>query len=128
MSNKKSIDLTDEFTEPTGEWSGYSAITKGETQGLREQKHVDIRSFNPDKPGGQVNMIFLDRLTMTTLDASEMGNLSSSVTARVIVTNNEEWSFGEVGVQSDRNNWNGIKVECKANQTTTTQSVIKQHV
>lgn len=124
------VEITDEFLDPLGEWDGYSSITT-QNEALREQKHVDIRSFVPDQPAAQVTMYFLDRLTMSALDKSEIGTLSSdaSPSAKVTVVNNEGWTFGTVGPQSDRNNWNGIKVECDPaiSVITTTQSVITQN-
>lgn len=175
------VELTDEFTEPTGQWENYAAINPEQNEALREQKHVDIRSFVPDKPAAQVNMLLMDRLSMYTLDGfagtpwnstveyqigavveyeigeekhtyraiavstnkvptnatywtqiespgAKLARISDDATppARVIVKNNEGWSYGEVGPQSDRNNWNGITVVCKANQTTATQSVITE--
>lgn len=179
MRPNSHIELTDEFTEPTGEWENYSAINREQNGALREQKHVDIRSFVPDKPAAQVNMLLMDRLTMYSLDGfagplwnstveyligdvveyetggnkktyraiaastnkvptetsywteiespgAKLARISSNATppARVIVKNNEGWTYGEVGPQSDRNMWNGLKMTCKANQTTTSQSVI----
>lgn len=168
------VEITDEFVEPTGEWKGYTAIPIAQETALREQKHVNIRSFVPDLAAAQVTMLLMDRLTMFYLDGEpaqswsaakeynpdevveilgikylslkkgtnkeppnaeywkvtssggELGRYShdSIPSAKVVVVNNESWTFGTVGPQSDRNNWNGIKVECAANQTTTTQSVI----
>lgn len=128
---KSSIELTDEFNQPTGEWIGYSSIDREQNEALRNQKHVDIRSFVPDLPAARVNMLFMDRFAMYTLDGeggkgTELAQYSSDSTppAHMVVVNNESWTFGEVGPQEDRNNWDGITVTCKAGQVTTTQSII----
>jgi hypothetical protein len=170
------VEITDEFVEPYGEFkNGYAAINKAQQEALREQKHVDIRSFVPDKPSAQVNMLFMDRLTMYYLDGEPAtawnsaieyhpgevvekssvkyvsikvgtnheppnaeywskagepaGELSrytkdTSPPAHVVVINNEGWTFGAVGPQSDRNNWNGISIVCAANVVTPSQSII----
>lgn len=120
------IEITDEFTDPFGRWLNYNVIPLVQEEQLKVQEHVDIRSFVPEKPSAQVTMFLMDRLTMFSLDGGELGLYSHDTTpsAKVIVINNEGWTFGSVGPQTDRNNWNGIKVECAANQTTTTQSVI----
>lgn len=127
----KPIDITDEFLDPAGEWTNYDAIPFNQEEALREQKHVDIRSFVPDLPSARVTMLLTDRLTMFDLDGKEIATLSSGTfpPARVIVVNNEEWTFGTVGPQTDRNNWNGISVECDPaiSSITTTQSVIRQN-
>lgn len=173
---RQSVKITDEFTEPYGEFkNGYAAIAKEQNEALRGQKHVDIRSFVPDKPSAQVNMLFMDRLTMFYLDGepalawssakeyhpgevvekssikyvsiktgtnheppnaeywTKVGEPSGEISrytkdttppAHVVVIGNENWTFGTVAPQSDRNNWNGISVVCAANQVTPTQSVI----
>lgn len=120
------VPLTDEFTNILGEWINYSSISLAQEEQLRLQKHIDIRSFVPDKYAAQVTMFMMDRLTMFSMDNSELGLYSrdSVSPAKIIVKDNEGWTFGSVGPQSDRNNWNGIEVECLANQITTTQSVI----
>lgn len=175
MPNKKSIEITDEFTEPYGEFTGYAALGNEQNEALREQKHVDIRSFVADKPSAQVNMLFMDRLTMFYLDGEpaaawsstteyhpgevteksaikyvsikagtnkeppnaeywtktentggELARYSKDATpsAHVVVIDNEHWTFGAFGVQSDRNNWDGISIPLIAEQVTTSQSVI----
>lgn len=177
------VEITDEFADNLGEWFGYASIDQTQQTALREQKHVDIRSFVPDQPAAAFNMLFMDRLSMYNLDGfigkpwnatityqigdvveyetggvkkvyraietstnkvpnsnpsfwteipspgAKLSRISSNASpaARVIVQGNEQWTFGEVGPQSDRNNWNGIKVTCKANQTTTTLSVIAEN-
>lgn len=169
------VEITDEFTEPYGEFNGYSAILKEQNEALRGQKHVDIRSFVPDTPSSQVTMLLMDRLTMFYLDGEpaeqwsstvkyhpgdvieigsikylsikesegvkppnaeywqatgqtggEIGRYTSDTTppAHVVVIDNEHWSFGTVGPQADRNNWNGISVPVPANTEVATQSVI----
>lgn len=174
---KTSIEITDEFTEPYGEFkNGYAALTKEQNEALRGQKHVDIRSFVNDKVSSQVTMLFMDRLTMFYLDgepaeawsstkAYNPGEVAESVSikyvsikagtnkipasnaeywakaaepggeisrytkdtsppARVVVIDNEHWTFGSFGPQSDRNNWNGIQITCSANVVTPSQSII----
>lgn len=127
---KESVEITDEFTEANGEWSGYSAINQTQNQGLREQKHVNLRSFQPYKLSAQIKMLLLDQFTMFALDNTELATYSSteSVKAKIAIVNNENWTYGTVAPQSDRNNWYGIKVECdpEVSSVTTTQSVITQ--
>lgn len=121
------IEITDEFLEPNGEWKrGYDAIATVQEEALRKQKHVDIRSFVPDLPAAAITMYIMDRFSMFSLDGNELGAYSHDATppAKIVIKDNEGWTFGAVGPQKDRNNWNGITIECKANQTTTTQSVI----
>lgn len=120
------VEITDEFIDPLGRWVNYDSIPSVQEEQLKVQEHVDIRSFVPDKPAAEVTMFMMDRLTMFSLDKSELGLYShdSIPSAKVVVIDNEGWTFGSVGPQSDRNNWNGISFECIANQTTTTQSVI----
>lgn len=120
------VEITDEFTEPLGQWLNYDAISLNQEEQLRDQKHVDIRSFVPDLTSAQVTMFMMDRLTMFSLDEGELGMYSHDAlpSARIIVLSNEGWTFGSVEPQADRNNWNGISFKCEANQTTTTQSVI----
>lgn len=170
------IEITDEFTQPNGEWTNYDVIANTQVEALHTQKHVNIRSFVADKPAAAVTLFFMDRLTMFYLDGttatawsagveyhpgeiiekSEIKYLSikagtnksppnaeywnivetggelakfshdASPPAHVVVVNNEAWTFGTVGPQSDRNNWNGISMTCKANVETITQSVMTQ--
>jgi hypothetical protein len=119
-------EITDEFLESYGGWENYDALPGGANEALRNQEHVDIRSFVPDKPATQVTMLLMDRLAMGNLDNTELGVYTSNATppATVIVVNNEGWTYGDVGPQADRNNWNGITVNCAAEAITTTQSVI----
>lgn len=170
-----SVEITDEFTEPYGEFASYSALTKAQNEALRGQKHVDIRSFVPDRPSSQVTMLLMDRLTMFYLDGEpaeqwasgktyhpgevvekgsakylsikegvgkeppnaeywkatgetggEIGRYTkdTSPPAHVVVVDNEHWTFGAVGPQSDRNNWNGISINCLAGVEVASQSII----
>lgn len=123
------VEITDDFDQPRGEWSNYTTWSLEHNIALLKMAHVDIRSFVPDQPSAYVNMLFMDRLTMFALDGDGTNELSlythdTTPPAHVIVINNEGWSYGEVGPQSDRNNWNGIKFTCPAGQVTTSQSVI----
>lgn len=125
------IPITDEFNNELGEWNNYDVIPIAQEEGLKTQKHVDIRSFVSELPASLIEMLFLDRLSMYELDNLTLEDISSdgSPSARLIVENDESWSAGEVGPQSDRNNWNGIKIECdpEVSEVTTTQSVITQN-
>lgn len=123
------VEITDEFQHPTGEWTNYTGIVAIQNVALRQQKHANIRSFVPDKPAALITMLLLTRLTMYDLDQRELGTISSDVGARSVVVNNEGWTFGTVGPQADRSNWNGISVECDPAKSalTVTQSVIVQN-
>lgn len=127
----KPVEITDEFTEIDGEWSGYDVIPINQNEAFRKQKHVDIRSFVSEQLGTQVIMLYMDRLSISFLDGKEIGDFSSdaSPAARILVVNNEGWTFGTVAPQTDRNNWNGISVVCdpEISGVTTTQSVITQN-
>lgn len=122
---QNNIEISDEFTEPTGEWTNYAAINTEQNEALRKQKHVDIRSFENKKLSTPTTMLLMDRLVMAEMDGAEIGSFELALP----VVNNEGWSYGEVGPQSDRNNWNGIKVVCDPaiSAETTTQSVITQN-
>lgn len=119
-------EITDEFAEPNGEWTDYQSIVPEQNEAIRTQKHVDIRSFVPDKPAIQVSMFVMDGKTMLDLDGGEISLFThdSIPSATIFIANNEGWTYGTVGPQSDRHNWNGIKAKCPAGQVTTTQSVI----
>lgn len=116
----KPIDITDEFQEPNGEWENYTSIVPIQNEALRKQKHVDLRSFVPDKAAAKLSMFFLDSFSMGRLDEGEIELYESTI----VTGNVEHWSHGTVAAQSDRNNWNGIKLTCAANTTTTTESVV----
>jgi len=119
-----SVELTDEFTEPYGEFIKYSSINVSQQQALGEQKHVDIRSFVPDQPSAVVKMLFMDRLNMFYLDGKSLSTFSE---AKIVVVNNEGWTSGTVTQQTDRNMWTGIKVSVPKETEVSTQSVIKQN-
>ncbi len=122
----KLTNITDEFTEPTGMFDEYTPVTASQEAQLRKQKHVNIRSFVPDQPSSAVRMLQMDHLNMFYLNGKHLSTFSG---ARIVVINNEGWTYGEVGPQADRNNWNGIVVECDPaiSSETTTQSVITQN-
>lgn len=122
------IELTDEFTNPVGEWTDYNVIPLTQEEGLRKQHHVDIRSFVPDQPATKVRMFDMDRFSISVMDNKQLALFSSNELppAHIIVVNNEGWTYGKVGPQEDRNNWNGISFECNAEVTTATQSIITQ--
>lgn len=122
------IDITDEFSYPQGRWYHYDAVPEIQKRALRNQRHVNIRSFVDERRSSEVTMLFMDRLTMYDLDDRHLADFSidSISPARIVVQENERWTNGTVKKQSDRNHWNGISVVCNTSVSnlTTTQSVI----
>lgn len=121
-------EITDEFKQGTGEWLNYVAAPIAQRKALPNQKHVNIRSFNNEKRSIDVNMYIMDGFVMHELNGNQLGVYSSDQVppARILIENGESWTFGDVERQADRNNWNGITVECDTSTSnlTTTESVI----
>lgn len=120
------INITDEFTEPMGQWTNYAAIPTSQQVALRNQRHVNIRTFSSADRATPVVMLWMDRFQMFDLDGESLGTFSSDGDAKLIVQRDEAWTNGTVKRQTDRNNWNGITVTCDTTTSnlTTTQSII----
>lgn len=123
--NEFPVTITDEFTNPTGRWFHYYAPPVLQRGAIRNQRHVNIRSFVKERRAIHVSMFIMDQFKMSDLDQQTIANFTvDTAHALVYAESNEEWTYGTVKRQSDRNMWNGIKVTCKASEETVTQSVI----
>lgn len=104
------VKITEEFDNAQGLWANYDVYDPtagGLLQVLHDQHHVDLRSFDQTALTAPASMFWMDRQTMTQLDALTMDDFS---TARVIDPG-EEWQIidgaGTIAVGPDgfRNNW-----------------------
>src|SRR4051812_13833390 len=113
------IDIKENFDNSTGQFVNYDTYDDAQKFGfLPNQKHVDIRAFNPGSSEVGQDMLYLAGLDMTTLDAETMSDLS----AEALITS-ETWTSGTVGPLTS-NNWNGLSLPVTAG-VTTTDSVIR---
>lgn len=102
------IPLYEEFTDPLGRWGNYDTEDLDQRDQLVKQEHVDLRSFVNDVVTHPASMLDLDQILLTTLDGDTMGDLEGFIVTR----SGEGWTAGTLGPQSDRNNWDGISLEC----------------
>lgn len=122
------VVITDEFSRKDGRWFQYGAVPLDQRDQFYRQKHVNIRSFVSDELAAPVTMLFMDLLTMEDLDDKAISTFTSDTSpkAKLVVQENENWTFGATERQADRKNWFGITVECDTSisNLTTTQSVM----
>jgi hypothetical protein len=119
------VVITDEFSYPNGRWFHYYAPPVLQRGAVRNQRHVNIRSFVSERRSIHVSMFVMDQFDMYALDGETIAHFTQDTAkALVYAESDESWTYGTVKRQSDRNNWNGITVPCKANTETITQSVI----
>jgi hypothetical protein len=97
------IDITENFDNSQGAFVNYDTFDDAQKFGfLPNQRHVDIRAFNPGSSEVVQDMLYLDGLNMTTMNTETMGDLAD-VTAVI----SETWTLGTIGPLTG-NNWNGI--------------------
>jgi len=110
--------LSDEFSSPTGEWNNFTTKDLAQLGQIQAQKHTDIRSFYPAKTIRNY-LVFLNQSTVSSLDGQAINNIGQSFT----LIPSENWDSGQIGVQTDRNNWYGISLTCSTGTTTTATSL-----
>lgn len=120
------IPLTEEFTEPDGEFTYYDAIPVTQQTQLRKQKHVDIRSMYGDAStvsivARDVYMLFVDSLSMNDLSLIQMEELDAQVT----IKEGEQWSVGTWSQDATRHHWNVLSIPCTSGSPAISRSVIR---
>jgi hypothetical protein len=113
------VPIQEDFDSQPGVWSNYDAYSTAQKFALPKQKHVDIRVFEADAERAPLEMIHMNSMTMDLLNGQTMLDL----TGDVIIRSAEAWSEGVIEPQADRNNWNGLTLECTAG-VNVTESVI----
>lgn len=121
--------VNDAFVNATGEWNNYVCYPSTNGDGsqndqISKQKHTDIRSFHNGKKTKR-GISFLTKSTM-----AELGLILCNTTypdligsSTLIASENWQGTNLTVGLQSDRNNWNGISAVCSSNATKTFYSI-----
>lgn len=115
------IPIQEDYDAASGALTNYDAYSTTQKFALDRQKHVDIRTFEPDEERIRVRMIHLNILDMANLNTRTMADLNGTVTSRAA----EQWTNGTVAVAADRNNWTGITLALVAG-TNTTESVLNR--
>jgi hypothetical protein len=118
----KSVPVKEEFDNGQGQLLNYDAYDQSQRFAVPRQKHVDLRTFENDPIVTRAIMLHFNQFTLNDLsgDTRTMVDLESNVAVRP----GEGWTLGTLGKQADRHNWNGIEIECAADVTTVTSSVI----
>lgn len=116
----KETPIKDEFDQAQGQFQNYDAYDTAQRFALARQKHVDIRDFDSVGERVRLTMISFDRMTLDDLSTHTMTDLEEEV----ILFQPESWSAGDVDIQTDRNNWEGLSLDL-APGINTTKSVLE---
>jgi len=114
----EAIEVKDELDDPHGEFDNYDALNETQRDALQTQRHIDIRSFTPDKRI-RPYMLHLDLLTMTQMDQS----MQTLETQTIVADPGEAWSFGTLARFPSYNYWFGVAAFCPASTLTELDSV-----
>lgn len=108
------------------DFANYSAVDIPQAAQLRDQKHVNIRSFYGDDDliavaTRDVYMLFMDTLTMDDLTTISVQQLDGTITVR----EGEQWTQGTWERDPARKSWHTVTITCIANTPTLAASIIR---
>lgn len=109
------IPLRENFEDPQGRFLNYDAYDTNQLAALKNQQHIDIRSFEENDVVTTISMLYLDLLALTTLNNMTMDDLTSTTVVRA----GERWTNGTVTKDPARKNWNKLFMPCSAGTNTT---------
>lgn len=109
-------DLFEEFED---NFRDYDTANDAQLNQLRKQEHVDLRSFESHEIRVPINMLYLDLLSMLTMNLHTVGDLDGDISVR----SGEQWTNTGTSVivsrQGDRNNANGLSMACTTGDNST---------
>lgn len=109
------IVLRNEFEDPRGEFHNYDAYDDAQLAALKSQKHINIRSFEQYDVTTRIPMLYLDLLSINTLNTLTMEDIGLTTFVRA----GERWTNGIVSKDPARNNWQVLSMPCVSGLNTT---------
>lgn len=115
------VPIGDEFNDPQGQFSGYDTYDSSQRIQLHKQKHINLRSMVDDDVVTTIPMLYLDLITMNSLNNMTMDDLERTT----LVRPGERWTNGTVAVDTTRNNWRILSITCTTG-TNYTESIFEK--